>query len=107
MSSRRVQPSVGRNEYMKHWTFSFRIKPPDRVVSARNGANVFFAAYSNLLRRWYMVYPGGEEKISEPQMILVEEQWAKDHPQDLSQGRRPTIKLREPKGKAVQYQLAL
>lgn len=94
---------------MKHWIFSTRVHPPTCVVSARNGVNVFFAAHSRSLRRWYMMVPGhGEEQIDEPNMILVEDDYAKANEKDISsQVRRPTIRLREGKKKAVQYQLAL
>ncbi len=91
----------------KSWVLAYRIEPPTCVVSARNGANVFFAAYSRPFQHWYMVVPGHtEEEIDEPQMILVEADYAKAHEKDV-QVRRPTIKLREGKKKAVQYELAL
>ncbi len=62
------------------WVISGRVEPPTWVVSARNGASIFFAAYSKVLRQWFFVYPGGEERIDEPQMILVEEDYVRDHP---------------------------
>lgn len=96
---------------MKSWIFSFRVHPPtDRVFSARNGADVFFAAYSRVLRRWYMIVAGhGEEEIDEPQMIYLDSDYAKAHEKDVSsQVRRPTLRLREGKKKAVlQFELAL
>ena len=95
---------------MKSWFFTYRIEPPtDRVFSARNGSDVFFAAFSRVLRRFYMVKPGaGEEQIDMPQMIYLDSEYAKAHEKDVStQVRRPTIRLREEKKKEVQYQLAL
>lgn len=94
---------------MKSWFFTFRIEPPSCVVSARNGANVFFAAHSRVLGRWYMVIPGrNEEQIDEPQMIFVEADYAKAHERDIGTSvRRPTIRLREGKKKVVQFELAL
>lgn len=94
---------------MKAWSFTFRLEPPTCVVSARNGSDVFFAAHSRALRRWYMVVPGhGEEQIDEPNMILVEADYAKAHEKDIGACvRRQTIKLREGKKKAVQFELAL
>lgn len=95
---------------MKSWVFTFRIEPPaGQVLSARNGQNVFFAAYSRALRQWFMVVPGhSEERIAEPQMIFVDRKYAKAHEKDFSLvGRRPSIRLREGKRKVVQYELAL
>lgn len=92
---------------MKNWVFTFRVDPPTgTVVSARNGGSVFFAGYSRLLRQWFMVYPGGEEKIDEPQMLFVEDEYAKAHERQ-NVGRRPTIKLRESKTKPIQFELGL
>ena len=89
---------------MKHWVFTLRVDPPTCVVSARNGASVFFAGYARATRQWFMVYPGGEEAIDEPQMIFVSQEYAAAHRREQI-GHRPTIKLRE--GKSVQYELGL
>lgn len=89
-----------------NWIFSFRIEPPTGVFSARNGGSVFFSAYSRLLDQWYLVANGSEEKIDPPQMIFVSEDYAKAHEKDM-RVRRPTIKLRESKKKAIQFELAL
>lgn len=93
---------------MKHWVFTFRVDPPTGCVfSARNGASVFFCAYIPVLRRWEMVVPGGpNETIDEPTMIFVSQEYADTHKRE-GVGRRPTIKLREGKQKAVQYELSL
>ena len=95
---------------MKSWILSFRVHPPTGCVfSARNGGSVFSAAFSRVLNQWYMVIPGnGEEKIDEPQMIFVDDEYAKANKKDIGQSvRRPTIRLREPKHKALQFELAL
>jgi len=95
---------------MKSWILPCRVHPPtDRVFSARNGGSVFSAAFSRVLNQWYMVIPGnGEEKIDEPQMIFVDDEYAKANKKDIGQSvRRPTIRLREVKHKAVQFELAL
>ena len=89
-----------------NWVFSFRVEPPTGVFSARNGVSVFFSAYSRLLDQWYLVANGTEEKIDPPQMIFVESDYAKAHEKEESV-RRPTIRLRESKKKAVQFELAL
>lgn len=90
----------------KHWVFTFRIEPPTGVMSARNGSYVFFAAYSRVLRNWFEVYPGGEKVTREPMMLLVSQEYADTHKRKGTV-RRPIIKLRESKRKAVQYELAL
>lgn len=76
------------------------------MVSARNGGSVFFAAYSQVLRQWYWVYPGGEQKIDEPQMLFLTSEYADTHKRE-GVGRRPSVKLREEKQKLVQYELAI
>lgn len=63
-----------------HWILTGRVEPPTGVVSGRFGASVMFVAYSKLLRQWYWIYPGGEEKIPEPQMLFLDEKWAREHP---------------------------
>src|SRR5262245_21516483 len=94
----------------RHWVFTFRVEPPTGCTfMARNDGEdyspngIFQAAYSRLLRQWYMVYPGGEEKIGEPQMIFVSKEYADTHRRE--EVRRPTIKLREGKQKSVQLSL--
>jgi hypothetical protein len=92
---------------MKSWVFTFRVMPPAGTVSARNGSNAFFAYYSPITNRWSMIYPGGEERIDEPQMLFLDSEYVKAHEKDLSMSpRRPTIRLREGKRKAVQFELA-
>jgi len=95
---------------MKSWIFSCRVHPPTgQVFSARNGGSVFSAAFSRVLNQWYMVIPGnGEEKIDEPQMVFLDAEYAKANTKDIGQSvRRPTIRLREAKQKAVQFELSL
>jgi len=53
-----------------------------------------FCAYSKLLRQWYWIYPGGEEKIAEPPMIFVGEEWAREHRNLSGSGKR--IKVEKP-----------
>ncbi len=89
---------------MKHWVFTFRVEPPTCVVSARNGASVFFAGYARAIRQWFWIFPGGAEAIDEPHMIFVSQEYSDAHKRN-DVGRRPTIKLRE--GKSVQYELGL
>src|SRR5438477_7422824 len=66
--------------FVKHWTLTFRVIPPSEVVSARFGGSVFFAAYSKWLRQWYLIANGTEEKIEEPQMLFLEEDYVRTHP---------------------------
>lgn len=66
---------------MKSWIFTDRVEPPSGVVSGRFGASVMSVAYSRLLRQWYWIYPGGgEEKIAQPQMLFLDEEWARANP---------------------------
>jgi len=64
----------------KRWVFTWRVEPPEGVVSGRFGSTVLFVAYSPLVRQWYWICPTGEEKISEPSMLLLDEEWARKHP---------------------------
>jgi hypothetical protein len=70
---------------MSSWVFTFRVEPPhSQTILARSGGSIFFAAWSRLLDRWYMIYPGGSERIEPPEMWLCEEDWAKTHQRDLA-----------------------
>lgn len=62
----------------KQWVLTGTIDPSklEGVVSGKFGASVMDVAYSRLLKRWIWVYPGGEEQIAEPTMLLVEQEWA-------------------------------
>ena len=66
---------------MKRWTITATIDVSklDYVVLGRFGSSVMDVAYSNLLDQWYWVYPTGEARIAEPQMIFVEEEWAREN----------------------------
>lgn len=58
---------------MKSWVFTSHVEPPTGVVTGRFGQSIMFVAYSRLLRQWYWIVPGGEEKIAEPEMLYVEQ----------------------------------
>ena len=94
---------------MTSWIFTYCVHPPtDRVFSARNGADVFFAAYSKILDQWYLCANGQEEKIDTPAMLFLDSEYVNAHEKDVStQVSRPTLRLREGKRKAVQFELAL
>lgn len=64
---------------MKSWVITATIDPTKLtgVLSGRFGASVMFCAYDKFWRHWVMVFPGGEEKIAQPHMILVDEKFAK------------------------------
>ena len=64
---------------VKRWVITGTVNPPKGVVSGRFGASVMSVAYSQLVRQWYWIYPGGEEKIAQPQMVFVEETWAREN----------------------------
>ena len=64
---------------MKRWTITATIDASklDYVVLGRFGSSVMDVAYSKLLDQWYWVYPTGEERIAEPQMLYLDEEWAR------------------------------
>jgi len=66
----------------KRWIFTATIDPTaltGTTVSGRFGNSVMFCAYSKPLRQWYWIFPGGEERIPEPPMIFVDEEWAREN----------------------------
>jgi hypothetical protein len=65
---------------VKNWVMTASVDPPEGVTSGRFGAAVMFVSHSRLLRQWYWVYPGGAEKIPEPQMLFLDEEWARANP---------------------------
>jgi len=75
---------------MKHWIFTARIDPDALcgVISGRFGASVMSVSYDKFLGRWMWVYPGGAEKIAQPQMLFLERNWARQHPAKKSFVRR-------------------
>jgi hypothetical protein len=63
-----------------------------------------FVAYSRFLRQWYWIYPGGEEKIAEPQMLFLDEEWARANPaKNFSPKRENPLAIR--RGKSEQLVL--
>jgi hypothetical protein len=50
-----------------------------QTFSGRFGASVLFCSYSPLTG-WHWIYPGGSEKIQEPQALLCDPEWAEKHP---------------------------
>jgi hypothetical protein len=89
---------------MKQWIFTFRVEPPAGVVSGRFGNSVMFVAYQRLTDQWHWIYPGGAEKIEEPQMLFLDETWVREHPSKKNRGRRENP-LAIHKSKAEQLQL--
>jgi hypothetical protein len=72
------------------WIFTSRIEPRDLegIVSGKYGSTVMFVAFSPVTG-WHWIYPGGSERVSEPPMLFLDEQWARAHP------RRSTVIHRE------------
>jgi hypothetical protein len=64
---------------MKSWHFSFRVQPPDNTVMGRSGGSVMDTYYDRLLDQWFLVAGGTLEKINEPQMIFVSDEYARQH----------------------------
>ena len=83
----------------KHWTLTFRVTPPNEVISARFGGSVFFAAYSKWLRQWYLIANGTEEKIEEPQMLFLDEEYVREHPSNRF-SQIPSKKIRQARRQA-------
>jgi hypothetical protein len=63
------------------WVETRTIDPPEGItISGRFGGSIMFVAYSRVLDRWLWIQPGGvEEKIAEPEMIFVDEDYIKKH----------------------------
>lgn len=91
---------------MKRWVFAFRVEPPPHTVLVRFGAVVFDAFFSKWFG-WQAVYPGGKtERIAEPDMMFVSEEWAKEHERKTFCPVRSTNKIRLSK-KSEQLSFAL
>lgn len=74
------------------WVITSTIDPTKLkgVVTGRFGASVMFVWYSKFLRQWYWVYGGGhEEKIAEPQMLFLDEDWARENRTLTQSPKRP------------------
>ena len=51
------------------WVSTFRIPPPaNQTISVRFGASVCFAAYSSLLRQWFLIAGSYQEEIAAPSL---------------------------------------
>jgi hypothetical protein len=66
----------------KVWIETWRVDPPhDVTISGRFGASVMFVYHSRLLDAWFWLQPNSIiEKIGEPQMIYIDEEWIAAHP---------------------------
>jgi hypothetical protein len=64
---------------VKVWLETRTLDYPTGTVSGRFGGSVMFVAYSRALAQWFWVYGGGEERIAEPPLIFVDDQWAREH----------------------------
>src|SRR5215475_9685086 len=95
---------------MTRWILTGRIDPAaiPGVVSGRFGASAMFVAYDRLRAQWMWIYPGGEEKIAEPQMLFLDENWAREHPGKKSRGRRENpLAIRRQKSEQLVFDLCL
>lgn len=88
---------------MKQWvtTNMIDLSKLTGVISGRFGASVMFVAYEKYFRRWVWVYPGGAERINEPEMILVDENWAREN-RTLAQDHKAPPQRRGIRKKRVQ-----
>jgi hypothetical protein len=82
---------------MKRWIDTWRVEPPDHTVMGRygaSGASVMDVAYSHVTNSWYHVWGGHQKEIAEPQMLFLDEDYARKHarpnpvPPENSQGMR-------------------
>jgi hypothetical protein len=89
---------------MKRWIFSFRVEPPNHTVLAKSGGSGFDAYYDRLLEQWYLVAGSHMEKIEQPQMLFLDDEYAREHERDLAPP--PKKSLRRSK-KPVQMTLDL
>jgi len=64
---------------MKQWvpTDTVDVTKLEGVVSAKFGGSLLFVYYFKLGGWWEWVYPGGAEKIAEPPLLYLEEEWAR------------------------------
>src|SRR2546430_17648357 len=71
---------------MKRWILLARVEPQNDVtVMMRHGASVTDGFYSRLLQQWFALVPGGgAEKISAPDMLWLDEEYARKHPRKFS-----------------------
>jgi hypothetical protein len=92
---------------VKLWLETRTLDYPTGTVSGRFGASVMFVAYSRALAQWFWVYPGGEERIAEPPLVYVDEQWAHEHTLKTPRGKlSKRVNIRRGKG-AAQMELSL
>ena len=77
----------------KIWVETRTIKQPEGTVSGRFGSSVMFVFYFKALDEWRWVQPNSiEERIAEPQMVYVDEEWARKNTLKTPRGRceKPT-----------------
>jgi hypothetical protein len=92
----------------KIWVETRTIEPPDRVtLTGRFGASIMFVAYSKALDRWVWLQPRSiEERIAEPEMILVDANYVNKHTLKIPRAARERRTLIREK-RSSQLQLAL
>jgi hypothetical protein len=64
-----------------------------------------FVAYSRLLRQWYWITPGSEEKIAQPQMLFLDPEWVALHPSKTFVAREKPLVIRKPKTEQLMFEL--
>lgn len=74
---------------MKRWIETRLVKPPLFTVSGRFGASVMFVGYERWLDQWVWLQPNGiVEKIAEPEMLFLEEDYIANNLLATPRGRR-------------------
>jgi hypothetical protein len=83
---------------MKRWILAFRVEPPLCTVMVRFGSTVFDGWYSRFQREWFGVLPGGTmERIAEPEMLFVTEDYAREHPAKILRAKEKSFRVRQSK----------
>jgi len=89
------------------WVETRLIEPPEHTVSGRFGGSVMFVGYFKWLNEWRWLQPGGiEERIAEPEMIFVDEEWVRDHTLKQPRAMRESKNIHRSKS-AEQFLLGL
>ena len=89
------------------WVSVWRIPPPaNEVIQVRFGASICFAAYSRVLKQWFMVANGKEERIEEPPLWFCRDpEYSKTHQRDFQEPMRRENPLRIRKRRSEQLVL--